>query len=540
MSIQDSSENLLPAKPADLSPDQSTLLFWSVVGFFALLWILLPTLLQPGYRPDVVELQLAGKEWVLSTRKHPMLPAWLLESLNILTGRSFAAPFIASQLCMVLTLWSVWTFARQVLSERLALIGTFAMLPYWFFTIESVKYNQNTTLIAFWSLAVLCVFQAIQTDRMFYWCVSGLAIGLAFHSKYSAVFLVIAILCFLAVFSRKHDHWKHIGPYLTALIAFLVFLPHLFWLYLDGFSTFSYMRSGNRPIDGWTAHVVYPLRFFLCEAGYLILPTLILLPNILLPGGRKRIGDVVENGLRKIDARNFLLFCMAIPLCLHLLLSALTGISLNGEYGAAFWPYFGVLVFLSFPTTDNRKNFFRSTVRLVFVQTFLIAALIVQSVFTPYWTGRPHRFHFPMRELGAACDEIWYSRLLTRTESEGATCPYITGDWVCAGNAAITMKDRPTVLFYWSNINDVNTKPTGPWATDADLNAHGGIILWSLPDQFEQNVIGKPAISQTPNWVHKRFPDAKILPEPIVLPYNTGADIPPLKIGVAIVSPVEK
>jgi hypothetical protein len=43
------------------------------------------------------------------------------------------------------------------------------------------------------------------------------------------------------------------------------------------------------------------------------------------------------------------------------------------------------------------------------------------------------------------------------------------------------------------------------------------------------------AAEQIPDWVHRRFPRAEVLPEILELPYKTGAKIPPLQIGVALV-----
>lgn len=137
----------------------------------------------------------------------------------------------------MLSLWSVWRFGRIVLSERLALIGTLVMLPYWFFTVESIKYNQNTPLITLWTLSILLVFQAFRTNRIRYWFGSGITIGLAFNSKYSAVFLVLAILVYMFVQPEGRKYWKTIGPYLTTLTAFLIFLPQLIWLYENDFAT---------------------------------------------------------------------------------------------------------------------------------------------------------------------------------------------------------------------------------------------------------------------------------------------------------------
>ena len=87
------------------------------------------------------------------------------------------------------------------------------------------------------------------------------------------------------------------------------------------------------------------------------------------------------------------------------------------------------------------------------------------------------------------------------------------------------MKDHPSVLFYYKGIDDINALPTGTWATDDDVNQKGGIILWKASNQT------------VPKWVHRRFPGAEVLPEILELPYKTSAKIPPLKIGIAVVSP---
>jgi len=127
---------------------RETAWFWSITGLFTATWVLLPALLNTSYCGDVLEIQNAAPEWVWATKKHPMLPAWILEILNILTCRSFAAPFIASQLCTLLTLWSVWKLARTVLEERLALVAAFSVLPFLFFACKPLWYNQNNVLIA--------------------------------------------------------------------------------------------------------------------------------------------------------------------------------------------------------------------------------------------------------------------------------------------------------------------------------------------------------------------------------------------------------
>lgn len=500
-------------------------LFWSIAGAFAVLWVLLPTFFQPGYRPDVVELQLIGKEWVLATRKHPMLPAWILEILNILTGRSFAAPFIASQLCALIALRSVWGIARRVLAPHAALLGALVILPYWFFTVESVKFNQNIVLIAFWTLSIALYFRAIQRNRLFDWIVAGISLGLAFHAKYSAVFLVFALVAYSIMEPSKRRLWKEKGLYISATVASLIFLPHLVWLVQNDFVTFSYIEMSTESTAARVNHLKSPVIFFLSEAGYLLSIIPPLLPCLL---GRARRRTVRKNTPTH-EAERYLFYCIAVPFVLHLLISACKGTYLNAEYGAPFWPFLGVYLFLRFRPVVPRKRFCISFCGIMSMEAIMVVALLLQSIVSPYWTGRPQRFHFPIKELGARCDRLWSSRF-------PGPCPYLTGNWWIAGNAALGMKDRPTVHFYWRGIDHYKARPTGTWSEDSDVNESGGLVLWPISGSYWASQMETP-LECPPPYIHERFPRAVILPESLELTYQTGANLQKLRVGVAVVPP---
>lgn len=505
----------------DWTPGVAALWFWSVAGFFAVLWVLLPTLFQPGYRPDVVELQIIGREWVLASRKHPMLPAWMLEILNILTNRCFAAPFIASQLCVLVTLWSIWSLGRRVVSERLALVGCFVMLPYWFFTIESVKYNQNIVLIACCTLSVYLVFRAFQTDRPAFWIGAGVAIGLAFHAKYTAILLVAGILLYMILRPEQRAYWKRPGPYLTTLVALLVFLPHIIWLFRNDFATLYYAQSRKDVEIGWLYHLYNPVRFAVSNAGHWALCLLCLLPSLRFPWTR----TIREPGTPRV-CEQYLFYCIATPFVMHLLIALVTATELNNDYGAAFWPFLGLYLLLRYQTKDTKPAWKGTVACVVASELLLVAGFFVQSVLSPYWSGDARRFHFPMQALAERCDRIWDERF-------DVPCPYVSGEWFCAGNAALAMRDRPSVLFYWAGLNDPEALPAGTWADDMDVNRRGGIIVWQIKPKKKD---GEIAVREPP-FLRMRFPTAEVLPEVLELPYKTGAPIPPLRIGVAVVPP---
>jgi hypothetical protein len=60
------------------------------------------------------------------------------------------------------------------------------------------------------------------------------------------------------------------------------------------------------------------------------------------------------------------------------------------------------------------------------------------------------------------------------------------------------------------------------------MNKNGGMILWNINKYQEKEI---------PNYIQSRYPNAEILNETIILPYKTRAKVPPLRVGVAIVTP---
>jgi hypothetical protein len=484
---------------------RQTLWFWSVAGFFAAIWVLLPSLLHTGYRNDVSELQSIAPEWVWATKKHPMLPAWVLETLNIFTNRSFAAPFIASQLCTLLALWSVWKLGRTVLDgtvldERLALIGAFSVLPYRFFTNESVLYNQNNVLIAFWCLSIYLVFQAFQTNQERYWITAGIALGLTFQSKYPAVFLVLSILAYVFMRAEGRKYIRTPGPYITALIAFLIFLPHLIWLAYHDFAPLSYASESRPALTHWYLQLLSPFRFAAEQTLYWI-PTLIILIPVLGFFWRWRIQHHEQSKARECE--KFLFYCFMIPLLCHMLYCGIKGVHLRMAFGAPFWVFGGLWLLLRFQQTKEPLRYFRQTVILTFaVQIFIIAGWLGL-----FYSGKQGSYvYYPMCELGEMCEQLWHYPI---------DCPYIASDNTdTCGFAAYAMRVRPSVIM-----------PQGTWATDDRLKQKGGLLVW---ERIEGDDL--------PVTLRDRFPQAQVL-ETSDLPYKKGKEERTLKIGVAVVPP---
>jgi hypothetical protein len=216
---------------------------------------------------------------------------------------------------------------------------------------------------------------------------------------------------------------------------------------------------------------------------------------------------------------------MIIPFLIICFVAAMFGTHMRSAYGYPLWFFLGVYLILRFQHRDNVKVF-RWTLCWIFLAVLVLATVFIFQAVDP---EKEARRYLPMRAIGAECDRIWSSRF-------NLPCPYTTGQWVLAGTAAYAMKDRPSVHFYNDTINgdtiaDMEALPVGTWSTDKDINQLGGIILWEISQSSEQLV---------PDWVHRRFPRAEVLPEILKIPYKTSPSTPLLNIGVAIVPPPER
>jgi hypothetical protein len=515
---------------------QSQKFFWFALIFHAILWTLLPGLLHNGYKPDVIEQLFIGREWVLVSARHPALAANFLELLNLFFSRAFFVPFLASQICMGLTVWAVWKLGRSVLTPFHALVAALSMLAYWFFTIESTKYNVNIPYIAFWTLSICFTYKAVLTNKVQYWILTGAALGLGLQSKYSMILLVFTILFFFVVDSRARKTWKTSGPYLTTLVAFIIFLPSILTLiFRQDLPLPSYIAEPREiPL---TQQFYQTIRFSAAQLGFLILPFLILLTVIKIPLKRQKNLTTEQRWCFW-----FLTVMIFLPLAEHALIGLGYLAKINADYGSPIWPMISVWFLLLFRLREEKEKSESEPilepavpagtkpliapkifiVTLVVIEIILAIAFVIQSCVSPYLLGKPRRFHFPMQELGVACEKIW-------SEHAAGHCPYTTGNWWLAGNAAEGMRPSPSVHAIGSFARiQVEDSPSN-WSTDNDVNSRGGLILWDDNTSTETDI----------DFLQKRFPKAIRL-ESLILPYKKFKNISPLKIGMAIVLPAEE
>ncbi len=114
----------------------------------------------------------------------------------------------------------------------------------------------DSPLLATTALSLYCVVRALESPvgsglSLRWWIVAGIALGLAFVSKYTSVFLPFAVVIALLLRPSLRARFSEPGPYAACVVATLVFLPTLVWNAQHGWISFVYqVRHGLAAPQG--------------------------------------------------------------------------------------------------------------------------------------------------------------------------------------------------------------------------------------------------------------------------------------------------
>jgi len=476
-------------------------------------WTSVAVLTQPNAPMDTVELVYWGHEWEWGYHKHPPLPGWTCEAVMLLTGGAVWATYLVAQTAVLVCFWAAWRLAREMVSPRAALLAACLLECCYYYNFTSIELNNNVGMYPFWALAVLFLYWALKDDKYRYWLATGVCLGLGMLSKYSVGLLVLSMLAFSLLNRQARAAWFRPGPYLTLLVALLIFSPHASWAIGHRFPGVGWALEFTRTNAHWTGRALYPAEFMLAQLWALAPMIVVALP---LTGYRWKLRNVPP--AQHFD-RDFLIAMALGPFLVHLAVSAVFKIRLHSMHGAQLWTFAGLLMLFCLQTQEVRLVWRRVLAGCATMAVVLLAALVIRNVAAPYLRGKSSRIHFPGRALAAQVDQLWRRRF-------DRPLPIVAGEGWLAGNVALYGPSRPSV--YGGRLADsLDFAPRySPWTNDEDLCRRGGVILWDCRRQGDL----------LPPELRQRFPTAEVLP-PLTLSYQTGAKIPPARIGAAIIPP---
>lgn len=196
-----------------------------------------------GLMPQDAYYFLYGQNLSLSYFDHPGMIGYLLRLFSEIFGKSVFVIKFTDFTITTFTILAFYKLASYFLSKRKTERALILITSALFISILSFNSTPDVPLLLFWTLSLICLYKAIFEEKKWFWIFAGIAMGLAFNSKYTAVLLQLGLIAFL-IFSNKYRKLLF-SPWLwfSILISILVMFPVFFWNYQHDFASFAFQSS---------------------------------------------------------------------------------------------------------------------------------------------------------------------------------------------------------------------------------------------------------------------------------------------------------
>jgi len=218
-------------------------LIW--IGFMAVISLVIHLLAYKtlGFHRDEYLYLTLGKHLGAGYWSNPPLIGIISFLSQLLPGNAlFAArlfPALAGAVVVLLTGLACRELGGKTYAQILACIALMSSILFLraFSMLQPVSFD-----ILFWTLILYLVLRYVNTEKPVYLIFIGAAFGLGILNKYMVVFLAAGLaLAILPTSYLKLWISKYMG--LAVVVAFLLFLPNLWWQYSHGFPVFHHMRE---------------------------------------------------------------------------------------------------------------------------------------------------------------------------------------------------------------------------------------------------------------------------------------------------------
>ena len=257
--------------------------------------------------PDEAQYWLWSRELAFGYFSKPPMIAWLIwATTHIGGGDGEAFVRLSAPLLHGLTALVVHRIARRLYGgwTGLAAAAVYSLMPG--VVLSSGLIATDAPLLFFLSLTIWAyvdLYEAVAPRRYFVAAGMGAALGLAFLSKYAAIYAMGAIALHFVISREGRRRWCTAATVLFVLAFVLTLAPNFAWNASHHFSTVKHTASNAN----WGAHQLFNFRElieFVASQFGVFGPV----PFAVLLGGAVWLG-----GRRKLASQDLLLLCFAAP-----------------------------------------------------------------------------------------------------------------------------------------------------------------------------------------------------------------------------------
>ena len=299
---------------------------------YFLFWAVEALVLHEVPHQDDVEQLLQAAHPALGYSKQPPLPSLVLFAVEQVIPPSVALVYWMGAAGVAMTMLFAWKVGNATLGRALAPIAVLAMTCITFYTERLHLYNNNTAILVANAAAMLCVWRAVMSGSNVWWLALGIAWGGGMLGKYQMALPILCNTAFVAASDHMTRRSRIAGLSIAALVAAVLFAPHVFWLFRNHFPTFSYASTellAHIPLAGRPKNI---LSFFADEA-WRTFPAVVLLRVMFAVRDKK---PPEKTASTDACVRQFWLIHAWGPMVMMFLLAAIGGTALQMHWGTAF------------------------------------------------------------------------------------------------------------------------------------------------------------------------------------------------------------
>jgi len=256
--------------------------------------------------PDEAQYWLWSRTLDFGYYSKPPMVAWAIWATTHMGGDAEAWVRLSAPLFQAGATLCVFALGRKLYGgpAALAAAALYALMPA--VQLSGLVVATDAPLLFFMGLAILAYAHlqaALGGRRLALAAGFGAALGLAFLSKYAALYLLIGVILHLALSREARRAWSAPAAALAVVVFALVLAPNLVWNAQHGFATLQHTASNaawgqNRPFD------IAKLGEFLGTQFGVFGP---------IPFGALILGVVLAARRRAVSREDLLLLCFTLP-----------------------------------------------------------------------------------------------------------------------------------------------------------------------------------------------------------------------------------
>ncbi|MFL5297475.1 MAG: ArnT family glycosyltransferase [Phenylobacterium sp.] len=256
--------------------------------------------------PDEAQYWLWSRTLALGYYSKPPMIAWAIRAATAIGGDAEAWVRLPAVLFQGGAALCVFAIGRRLYSSRvgLAAAALYALAPA--IQLSATVVATDAPLLFFTGLTLLAyvAFQAAEgRRRLALAAATGAALGLAFLSKYAAVYGLIGIALHLALSPAARRRWSPMAAGLALAAFAVVIAPNLAWNAAHGFATVQHTAEDAH----WRAGELFNLKAL---GAFLAAQFAVFGP---IPFGVLIAGAVLLARRRRIEPADLLLLCFTAP-----------------------------------------------------------------------------------------------------------------------------------------------------------------------------------------------------------------------------------